>query len=342
MAYTSLFKKDDVRVTQAFSSTHKGLDLSRGVVEQPIYLPNKAISGYVWKILPGYTSGGIYYADAPIIYVKHPNGSGSRYIHSYPRNVKVKVGDNIVAGQQICSTGNSGHSFGDHLHFEWLTKWDDLNTRVDPAPYVINDSGDVFQMGDRIEFTGIQNIRSGAGDKFPSARQTMVGELATIKDGPRTSQNEQFGNGANDDYIWWDMKFDAGGTGWVAVVNNFKLYIPPVEPPQPPQQTECEKEVERLTQENRGLAGALATSQEALRVSGERVEFLEATIAVRDKELADLEGDYDRILEERNRFESERLELQQKLDELESGSNSIIKKIADIIYKLFRIGRDGE
>jgi hypothetical protein len=102
------------------------------------------------------------------------------------------------------------------------------------------------------------------------------------------------------------------------------------------------KRVERLTQENKGLTEALATSQEALKVSGERVEFLEATIAVRDKELADLEDDYERILEERNRFESEKLELQKKLDELEGGSNSIIKKIADIIYKLFRIGRDGE
>lgn len=139
MAYTSLFKRDDVRITQAFSSTHKGLDLSRGVVEQPIYLPNKAINGYVWKILPGYYYGGKYYADSPIIYIKHKDGSGSRYLHSYTKNVKVKVGDTIQAGTQVCCTGNSGYSFGDHLHFEWLTKWDDLNTRADPAPYVIND-----------------------------------------------------------------------------------------------------------------------------------------------------------------------------------------------------------
>lgn len=137
--YTSLFKKDDVRITQKFSSSHKGLDLSRGVVEQPIYLPNKAVSGTVWKILPSYSTGGVYYPNAPIIYVKHKDGSGSRYIHSYPKNVKVKVGDTVVAGQQICCTGNSGHSFGDHLHFEWLTKWDDLNTRVNPEPYVMND-----------------------------------------------------------------------------------------------------------------------------------------------------------------------------------------------------------
>jgi murein DD-endopeptidase MepM/ murein hydrolase activator NlpD len=137
--YTSLFKKSDVRITTKFSSTHKGLDLSRGIVETPIYFPNKAVSGEVWKILKGYTLNGKYYADAPIIYIKHKDGSGSRYIHSYPKNVKVKVGDKVKVGQQICCTGNSGYSFGDHLHFEWLKKWDDLNTRVDPTPFVIDD-----------------------------------------------------------------------------------------------------------------------------------------------------------------------------------------------------------
>ena len=97
--YTSLFKKDDVRVTQAFSSSHKGIDLSRGVVRQPIYLPNKAVSGTVWKILPSYSTGGVYYPDSPIIYIKHADGSGSRYIHSYPKDVKVKVGDTVLFGK---------------------------------------------------------------------------------------------------------------------------------------------------------------------------------------------------------------------------------------------------
>ena len=41
--YTSLFKKEDVRITSKFSTEHKGLDLSRGVVETPIYFPNKAV-----------------------------------------------------------------------------------------------------------------------------------------------------------------------------------------------------------------------------------------------------------------------------------------------------------
>jgi len=261
MAYTSLFKKDDVRITTPFSSSHKGLDLSRGVVEQPIYLPNRAISGTVWKILPGYTKNGVEYKDAPIIYIKHKDGSGSRYIHSYPKNVKVKVGDTVVAGQQICCTGNSGHSHGDHLHFEWLTKWDDLNTRVDPAPYVIND----------------------------------------------------------------------------------KTQTPPTTPPDTPNCDEYIKQVNILKEENKGLTEALGTlkgtlegKEGELKTANDRVKFLEDTLLQREKELNGLQTDYDRILGEKERFESEKLELQKEIDLLKQQNSGWVFRIADIIYKLFR------
>jgi co-chaperonin GroES (HSP10) len=242
MAYTSLFKKDDVKITTPFSSSHKGLDLSRGVVRQPIYLPNRAVSGTVWKILPSYTKNGVEYKDAPIIYVKHKDGSGSRYIHSYPKDVKVKVGDTVVAGQQICCTGNSGHSHGDHLHFEWLTKWDDLNTRVDPAPYVMNDKEATFKVGDKVVFTGVQNIRKGGGTNYQITGETKVGDVYEIEDGPR------FANG----YTWYDLK----GADWVADVGKFKIYekpeIPPVSPPQPSPCEECIKQVGNTQRRKQG------------------------------------------------------------------------------------------
>lgn len=296
--YTSLFKKDDVRITQAFSSTHKGLDLSRGIVEQPIYLPNKAVSGYVWKILPGYTSGGVYYPDSPIIYIKHSDGSGSRYIHSYPKNVKVKVGDSVVAGQQICCTGNSGHSFGDHLHFEWLTKWDDLNTRVDPAPYVVNDRPSSFKVGDTVIVTDVQNIRKGSGTSFEITGETKIGDVYTIEYGPRVA----------DGYTWWDFK----NADWVADVGKFKIYTPPT-PPTPPTPVdptiELNKQIETLKTENRGLAEALAASQGTLKAVEERVTFVEETLKLRDTELKEIEIQLDRTTEERNRFEAEKNEL---------------------------------
>ena len=105
---------------------------------------------------------------------------------------------------------------------------------------------------------------------------------------------------------------------------------------------EYKKEIVRLEAEVKMLQGiiddvneALGASQVALKASGERVEFLESTMAIREKELLDLEGDYNRILEERNRFESEKLALQQELDELKQGRDDWISRMADVLHKLF-------
>lgn len=318
MAYTSLFKKGDVRITQAFKGTeHKGIDLSRGVVEQPIYLPTKAVSGTVWKILSGYSSGGVYYSNAPIVYIKHKNGSGSRYIHSYPRNVKVKVGDNVVAGQQICCTGNSGHSFGDHLHFEWLTKWDDLNTRVDPAPYVMNDSSS-FKVGDTVVITGVQNIRKGNGTSFPITGETKVGDVYTIEYGPRVA----------DGYTWWDLK----NADWVADVGKFKIYTPPA-PVEPPAPVDPQKEIDRLKEELERLTELLGASQKDEILLTERVSFLEGTLAIREEELRVVESDLERVTTERNGFEKSATEAIAELSAYKEGRKNWF---AELLEKLFR------
>ena len=328
MAYTSLFKKDDVRITTPFSSSHKGLDLSRGVVEQPIYLPNRAISGTVWKILPGYTKNGVEYKDAPIIYIKHKDGSGSRYIHSYPKNVKVKVGDTVVAGQQICCTGNSGHSHGDHLHFEWLTKWDDLNTRVDPAPYVMNDKEATFKVGDKVVFTGVQNIRKGSGTNYQITGETKVGDVYEIEDGPR------FANG----YTWYDLK----GADWVADVGKFKIYekpeIPPVSPPQPSPCEECIKQVEILKEENKGLNEALEKSKNETKLAKEREVYLEGVVEEYKASEKSLTERNEYLEQEVARLEKEKGELEYELSQLKNNKqffDKIIEWLNNLLKKVF-------
>jgi len=336
MAYTSLFKKDDVRITQKFSSTHKGLDLSRGVVEQPIYFPNKAISGYVWKILSGYSSGGVYYSNAPIIYIKHKNGSGSRYIHSYPKNVKVKVGDNVIAGQQICATGNSGHSFGDHLHFEWLTKWDDLNTRVNPEPYVINDNSGMFKIGDKVIVTEVQNIRKGSGTSFEITGQTKIGDIYTIEGGPRIT----------DGYTWWDLQ----NADWVADVGKFKLYtapIPPVEPPDTPNCDELQKQIDTLNKEIEGLKMALTTSEGIIKERDSSIKLLKERESYLEGVNENLETENETLFSQNEKLESDKLVLAKEKGDLQfelsvcrekllQGQETFISKITDWVGNLLR------
>jgi len=211
------------------------------------------------------------------------------------------VGDNVTAGQQICATGNSGHSFGDHLHFEWLTKWDDLNTRVNPEPYVMNDNSGMFKIGDKVIVTEVQNIRKGSGTSFEITGQTKIGDIYTIEGGPRIA----------DGYTWWDLQ----NADWVADVGKFKLYTPPVIPPVTPPEVpvdptiELNRQIETLKLENKGLAEALAASQRDIQLALDRVSLLEGNLELREKEITELEVQLDRVTEERNRFEKEKNEL---------------------------------
>jgi len=142
--YSSLFKQPDVKITQKFKGigTHGGIDVSRGIIRQPLYLPNKVKTATVYKKYTSYTAYGTKYTNALILWLKHDDGTGSRYIHGYPEDCKLNVGDTIKAGDYVCKTGNTGHSSGDHLHYEWLTDYRNLDTRIDPEPYIINDNAE--------------------------------------------------------------------------------------------------------------------------------------------------------------------------------------------------------
>ncbi len=47
--------------------------------------------------------------------IKHPDGYDINYLHMWPEDVIVRVGDQVTAGQPIGATGNSGPSGGCHL-----------------------------------------------------------------------------------------------------------------------------------------------------------------------------------------------------------------------------------
>lgn len=243
--YSSLFKKSDVRITQGFSSTHKALDLSRGVVKQPIYSGAKLGEGTVSYTATSYTdSKGKVWANSWVVYIKYDNGMTCRMFHGYVADAVVKKGQRVKPGQQVYRTGSSGNSTADHLHYVLLNS---KGVAIDPKPWVIDDK--------------------------------------------------------------------------------------PVEPPQPPQQTECEKEVERLREIKDGLTEALGESEKGKQVALERADFLEGSLVVREKELKDLEADYNRILEERNRFEQEKLALQLKVDGL--GKPHWTEQLRDRLYELW-------
>ncbi|WP_244894559.1 M23 family metallopeptidase, partial [Leptospira alexanderi] len=71
-------------------------------------------------------NGGGYGA---FVLVQHNNGIFTLYGHN--SNVLVNVGDSVTRGQVISNVGNSGNSFGAHMHYEVRTGFN-----VNPRTYI--------------------------------------------------------------------------------------------------------------------------------------------------------------------------------------------------------------
>ncbi|MBE6041690.1 MAG: M23 family metallopeptidase [Clostridiales bacterium] len=73
---------------------------------------------------------GWYYGYGLCVEIDHGNGRMTRYGHCSA--LLVNVGDKVYQGQNIALVGNTGHSFGNHLHFEINFN----GSPVDPRPYL--------------------------------------------------------------------------------------------------------------------------------------------------------------------------------------------------------------
>jgi murein DD-endopeptidase MepM/ murein hydrolase activator NlpD len=79
-----------------------------------------------------------YQADGAGYYlVLDADGEDYMYVFMHLRqgSVLVRKGDTVAAGQQIAQVGNTGRSFGPHLHFEiWQGVWYGGGKPIDPLP----------------------------------------------------------------------------------------------------------------------------------------------------------------------------------------------------------------
>ena len=107
--------------SRGYSSWHRGADMSRN---GGCWI-NAAAAGTVIRAQWG--GGG----EGNHVVIDHGNGVWTRYYHG-TNNYAVRAGQTVSAGQSILYMGNTGYSFGTHLHFEILVN----GVRVNPENYV--------------------------------------------------------------------------------------------------------------------------------------------------------------------------------------------------------------
>ncbi len=103
---------------------HKGIDISGASASGSLVVAGA--SGTITTA--GWSNGG--YGNYVII--DHGNGVETLYAHMLDNSIMVNPGDKVTKGQAIGRVGNTGYSFGAHLHFEVRVN----GNRINPAPYL--------------------------------------------------------------------------------------------------------------------------------------------------------------------------------------------------------------
>ena len=115
-------------------STHHGMDFINdaghacnaiAVADGEIVAVQDGVDGFDDKV---YTAGNF-------VRIKHESGVYSRYLHLVKSSIKVKVGQKVKAGTVLGMEGNTGYSYGTHLHFDVH----DGTQYVDPLPYLLGE-----------------------------------------------------------------------------------------------------------------------------------------------------------------------------------------------------------
>lgn len=112
-------------------SMHEGLDFVPGDGA-----PIQAITDGVVRVAS--SAGGAYGVHVIIDHEIDGQLVSSHYAHMQYDSLQVEVGDTVTAGTIIGLTGNTGRSFGAHLHFEILMNG---TTAIDPLPWLREHAG---------------------------------------------------------------------------------------------------------------------------------------------------------------------------------------------------------
>ncbi len=169
-----LFENYDNKITSEYgnrilngkSSFHSGIDLvgkgSNNVSCLDYILAHS--DGTVISVERGVT-GFLAGSYGNYVLISHNDKYATLYAHMAYSSIAVKVGDKVSKGDVIGFMGNTGDSYGAHLHFEVREN----GTKIDPTPYINADlprqhasSGSSYKAGDVVELNNINLYNSSS------------------------------------------------------------------------------------------------------------------------------------------------------------------------------------
>ena len=180
------------RITRGFGNGHTGVDLGWQTTQTDGILAHS--DGKVVFCQTGYgnntgSTGNASYGNC----VKLDHGNGYYTLYAHLSDVTVKLGQKVNKGQVIGHMGNTGNSYGTHLHFEVRRG---ASTCIDPAPYIAADLPGLPTYTEtpvdyQVEVTADDlNIRSGPGTGYASQGVCKPGKHQIVAEADGTGASK--------------------------------------------------------------------------------------------------------------------------------------------------------
>ena len=235
-----VLKSGKCEVSQRYKgSRHNGIDLVGAgyTLDYVVAHSDGTVVGLVSNINYNTSKSGrrIY---GNYVKIKHDNGMYTLYAHLRYGSVTVKLNQRVTKGQVLGYMGNTGYSFGAHLHFEVRNA---NNVQIDPTPYVGSDlpatekqdantiNNASYKVGTTYTTQVILKVRSGAGTNYAQKSYNQLTSnakanayssgvnIGCLKAGTRVTCLEV--KNVNND-IWIRIP-----SGWIAGNYNGKTYV---------------------------------------------------------------------------------------------------------------------
>lgn len=160
-------------ITKKYSATHRGIDIGwKGGINDNILAHSEGKVVWVQKGQKHNTKakGNASYGNA--IKIKHNNGYYTLYAHL--ESVDVKLNQNVSQGQKIGYMGNTGNSYGKHLHFEVRNTKD---VRINPTPYLNADLPNNKPVTKKYSYKTYDNVKNSWLPKVKTGTNDFAGNI---------------------------------------------------------------------------------------------------------------------------------------------------------------------
>ena len=208
---------------------HTGIDVVK--VSNALDSIVAAERGKVIKVVSNVKGRDLTKGYGNYVELQHGDNTVTKYCHLKYGSIKVKVGQIVKKEQEIGYMGNTGYTFGAHLHFQIIKN----GNAIDPLPYINNNkklkpyNEEMYTKGNYLVTTDVLNVRKGPGTKYKIVMYSDLTinakeQMKSLIDYPANGyvQNMQFT--ALEVINLQEESWARTPSGWVCIYNKQEVY----------------------------------------------------------------------------------------------------------------------